>query len=246
MKVALSLVVGATLTTTGLARAQPPDTPPSTYTYPTYPATTYPPSGETPMREKQVAAPTNALELTVGTGYTQGFGNVRSGLAVNDVVTPGLGVDFGIGYRATPQVAVLWSGQYQEFNAERTSNARGFTNTIAVQYHFNPMQRVDPWIEGGAGYRVLIEDPALGPNLVTHGFQLGRVRAGLDYRASDSVALGPMIGADATMFFFQDIPALQTNIADPRLSTFVFAGLQGRFDIGGRRTTGTTQTISSR
>ena len=47
------------------------------------------------------------------------------------------------------------------------------------------------------------------------------------------------------MFLFQDFPNVQTNINNPTVSTFVFAGLQGRFDIGGRSTTGQTPTITS-
>ena len=41
-----------------------------------------------------------------------------------------------------------------------------------------------------------------------------------------------MIGVDVTMFAFQDSGDLSAVINDRRLSTFVFAGLQGRFDVG--------------
>lgn len=242
MKLAFSLVVGASLTASGIARAQVPDAlpSPSPYSYSTAPA----PMGETPMRQKRLPAPKNALELTVGTGYTQGFGSLRSGVGMPSVVTPGLGLELGIGFRANPHFAVLWSGQYQEFSAERASTAYGFTGSLIAQYHFTPLERIDPWAEVGFGYRLLVEDASLGPNLYTHGFQLGRARVGLDFRVDQAVALGPMIGADLTMFLFQDFPNVQTNISDPRVSMFVFAGAQGRFDIGGRTTE--TRRISNR
>jgi hypothetical protein len=46
-----------------------------------------------------------------------------------------------------------------------------------------------------------------------------------------------MVGADLTLFLWQNPegPAGNREIDDPRVSTFVYAGLQGRFDIGGER-----------
>jgi hypothetical protein len=222
VKIALSFTALAlSLATAGLARAQPPgETSP------------YLPPAETPPG-RGIPAPSDALELLVGGGYAQGFGNVKSGLGLPEVATPGAAFNLGIGYRIDPRWAVLWQGGYAELTAERASAARSFTTGLALQYHVNPMHRVDPWLSVGVGYRFFVEQPAVGPNLLTHGFQLGRLEAGIDFRTGDNIAFGPMIGADATVFLFQDIPNAQTNIPDPRLSTFVFAGLQGRFDVGG-------------
>jgi hypothetical protein len=188
-----------------------------------------------------LAAPTNAFEVSAGTGYTQGFGSLQSGVGMPSVVTPGVAFDLGLGYRINPRFAVLWSGEYAELTAERTSTARAFTTGIAAQYHVRPMERLDPWLEAGVGYRFLVENPSIGPTLLTHGLQLARVRAGLDFRLGEPVSLGPMIGADATLFLFQDFPNVQTNIPSPTVSTFVFAGIQGRFDVGD-----TTQSSSAR
>jgi len=237
MKLALSFVaLGVSLTATAVAGAQPPDTPSSSYQYQPSTPLYLPEAEQRSWEQSHVAAPTKALELTVGSGYTQGFGSLQSGVGMPSVATPGIGVDVGVGYRMSPKAAVLVSGQYQELTAERASGARGLTGTLGLTYHLAPMQRVDPWVEVGTGYRLLWEDPVAGPNLLTHGFQLGRVRAGLDFRAGPNAAIGPMIGADANLFLFQDIPGVQTNIADPTVSTFVFAGLQGRFDAGGTST----------
>lgn len=243
MKLASSVaVLGAALTTTWLARAQPPESQPALY--PPTPVYTVP-SSEEPVSRKVIPAASNAFELSVGTGYTQGFGSLKSGVGLPSVATAGLGIDLGIGYRIDPHWGVLWSGQYQELIAERTAAARGFTTSIAAQYHFAPTNRVDPWLEAGAGYRLFWEDPSIGATLLTHGWQLARVRAGIDLRADSHVAFGPMVGADATLFLFQDAPDVSTYISDPRLSTFVFAGVQGRFDIGGTSSS-SPSTISRR
>ena len=168
----------------------------------------------------------------MGTGYTQGFGSLKSGVGMPSVATPGIGVDLGLGYRIDPKWAVLFAGEYQELDSQRAAAARGYTTSIAMQYHFAPLQRLDPWVEGGGGLRFLWEDASVGPTVVTYGFQLARVRAGLDFRAGEAVAIGPVIGVDVTMFAFQDSGDLSAVINDRRLSTFVFAGLQGRFDVG--------------
>jgi hypothetical protein len=128
----------------------------------------------------------------VGTGYTQRVGSLKSGVGLPSVVTLGIGVDLQLGYRADANWAVLWSGEFQDFTAERAPSARGFTMSVVMQCHITPMQRLDPWIEAGAGYRSLSEYPSIGPTLT-----------------------------------------LGTNISDPRYSMFIFAGVQGRFDVGG-------------
>jgi outer membrane protein W len=179
------------------------------------------------------AAPSRALELNASTGYTQGFGPLQPGIMMQDVASQGVSGEIGLGYRLTPHWALGVSGQFNELMAERGAAARGATGTLAVQYHFNPYKNVDPWIELGAGYRGLWEVPGQNaPAVDRHGLQLGRLRVGADFRASENVALGPFIGADANYFVVQDGVAID----NPRVSTFVMAGLTGRFDIGGVRT----------
>jgi hypothetical protein len=220
-----------------LAGAQPPP-PPTYYPPPPYavPAEAPPATIVAPRKVSTLDAPRNALELSVATGYTQGFGQLRANVGLPSVISAGVGLDLGVGWRISPRWAVLWTGEYQEFTAERSSHAGGLTNTLGVQYHFAPTQRTDPWAELGAGYRFLWETSAFAPTLYTHGFQLVHVRLGLDFRANEQIALGPIIGADATMFRYQDGPYFSAYIPDARVSTFIYAGIQGRFDIGGQGT----------
>jgi len=248
VKIAVSLVaLGAlSLSFAGVSRAQPPDTQPAPYPLPPTQTAPYYVGAESMQTPANVVpAPANAFELQLGTGYTQGFGNLRSGTGLPSVVAPGGAVDLGIGYRIDPHWEVGLRGEYAQFVAERSNAARAVTTGLALQYHLNPMRRVDPWLEAGAGYRVLIEESDVAPNVYTHGVQLARVRVGLDFRVDKAVSLGPVIGGDATMFVFQNAPNIQTNIANPTVSTFVFAGLQGRFDIGGRSVTGETPTVTT-
>src|SRR5579883_601594 len=49
--------------------------------------------------EQRVLAPSHALELGVGTGYTQGFGMIAPGRGIDDVAGAGIGISGAIDYR---------------------------------------------------------------------------------------------------------------------------------------------------
>lgn len=189
-----------------------------------------------PEREEylsqHVPAPRRALELSVGTGYTQGFGMLQQGVGLPDVATPGLAVDVGVGARLAPRWSVGLTGQYQELNAERATAARGLTTGIAGTFHIAPYVRSDPWVQLGAGYRMLWERQLANSNvnLLSHGFELAKLTAGFDLWLNEDIAIAPIASADLNMFLWQD-GGNNVAIANPRLSTFVMAGLQGRFDI---------------
>lgn len=201
--------------------------------------------GERTYFERGVPAPSQALEITVGTGYTQPFGMFRSGIGMPQVAHEGIGVDASVGYRVDPHLGLSLGGQYQEFNAQNAISARGATATLAAQYHFVPQTRLDPWLELGTGYRGLWQVPVVngGPTVLTHGWEIARARVGFDVRLSPDIAVAPVIGADATMFLWQDAAGNNTAISNPSVATFVFAGVQGRLDLGGTKVG--TATVTS-
>jgi hypothetical protein len=201
---------------------------------------------------RPLGAPTDAFEVDVNTGFTQGFGGIsaRPGGAVSDVAKGGIGVGVGLGYRATPELGVGVTSQYQELAPAATqpvgTRVRGAAIGLEGKVHFLPYERVDPWISLGAGYRLLwTAPPGPGNNLLQHGFELARGQLGLDVRVSRDVALGPVIGGDVNLFTARNPegPGGDSMIPDKKVSTFVFAGVQGRFDMGGSRVekTGTVQ-----
>jgi hypothetical protein len=189
--------------------------------------------------ENKVPAPMDAFELTAGAGYTQPFGRMRSGRDFRGVAHEGMGVELGLGLRVAPKWSLGIDGSFQELNAMTGTGIRGVQLGVDATYHASPFSRVDPFAQIGLGYRGLWQrNPAGTPDVITHGIELARLSLGLDFRASRNVALGPMIGGDLDMFMWQTTAGGGTAaIAAPRLSTFVFAGLQGRFDIGGDRVT---------
>jgi hypothetical protein len=203
-------------------------------------------TGERSYLQQRLPAPTRALELTVASGYTQGFGELRSNIGMPRVARAGVAIEGAVGYRVDPRWGVSVGGQYQELTPDTADATRGTAFTLAAQYHAAPNTRLDPWIEVGTGYRLLwqIDPLAGGGNVLTHGLQLARARIGFDIRVSPEVAIGPVIGADATTFLYQDGGPGDGYIRDPSVNTFVFAGLQGRIDAGGQ--VGTTTMTSAR
>ena len=188
--------------------------------------------------QQSVPAPSNALELQVGTGYTQGFGNVLPGQGISNVAGPGIGVDIGAAYRANERWSVGVQGQYQEFKNELNAAARGVAADVGATYHLNPTLRGDPFVRVGAGYRMLWSvNPPGAPTTMIHGFELAKATLGYDVRVSPDIALSPQIGADLDMFVFQNANGMNRALSSPQVGTFVFAGLGGRFDIAGPQRT---------
>jgi outer membrane protein OmpA-like peptidoglycan-associated protein len=189
---------------------------------------------------QHLRAPSDALELRVGTGYTQGFGTVAPGRTLDDVAGAGIGVSVDVDYRLSRPWSIGVEGQYQEFTNEQNSSARGLAANLGVTYHFAPVLRGDPWLRVGTGYRLLWEnDPTGAPaglTVLRHGFELLTAKVGYDVRVSEDVALAPVIGADLNLFVWED-PSNGSNqaLATAEVGTFVYAGLQGRFDLGGNR-----------
>lgn len=200
--------------------------------------------GEYSYMRRPVAAPRNALEIGLNTGYTQGFGKIQEGLGVGARADAGIAFGLDLGWRASPVFYLGAHGSYQAFNADdrlpEGTDERGVATGIEANFHLAPYMRVDPWVGIGAGYRLMWTVPD-GPdnNLLTHGFELAKLRIGADIRLTDSVAIGPMIGADLNMFVWNK-PEGRPNaeIDGKRLSTFIYAGVQGRFNLGGERTRG--------
>lgn len=183
-----------------------------------------------PWFDLRTTAPSRAFELTVGTGYTQPFGLLESGVGMPAVATPGQGIEMGLGYRANARWSVAVIGQFAELTAERSATARSLTPGIAATYHLQPAMKLDPWVELASGYRLLWEnDVRRTHGILTHGLEVARLRLGLDYHEG-AMAVGPLVGAGANLFLWQDTDASRT-IASPRVSVFVFAGVQGRWDV---------------
>ena len=192
----------------------------------------------TGSKSASLEAPTHAVELTLGTGYAQGFGNVGSGQAkLTDLSQAGGSVQLGVGYRLLPALALGVYGSGAMFS--RADDVDGSTHiysaTAGVQadWHFLPRQSTfDPWVSAGMGWRGYWTHEGVGTTS-TQGWEWGKLQIGVDYRIDQAVAISPVLGADLTSFFTQQTPGSGgfRNVSSPTVNTFLFAGVQGRFDI---------------
>ena len=192
--------------------------------------------------DHQVAPASNAFELAVGAGYSQGAGKLGGSLgSLEDVAGPGGTVELDLGYRLMPELSL---GAYGTFSqAQRgdslvgDNNVLGASAGIQAAWHFRPDRSVDPWVSLGTGWKGLWLDPKNGKTTSLQGLELARLQVGADYRLSKDISVAPVIGGSLGMFISQDSAMTTdlTEINDKKVNFTGFAGLSGRFDLGGER-----------
>lgn len=183
-----------------------------------------------------------ALELGVASGYAQGGGKLGGTMGnLEDVAGPGATVELAAGYRLVPNLGIglygsVSTNQHGDLIAS-TTNVFGAAAGIQATVHLRPARTVDPWVSAGAGWKGLWLSPSSGKATSLQGFELARVQVGVDYRVSKDISIAPVIGGSLSMFVSQDSPMTTsyTEIADKKVNLTGFAGLAGRFDLGGAR-----------
>jgi hypothetical protein len=181
----------------------------------------------------------NALELGVATGYTQGVGDIARGRRIQDLAGAGGSIEIDVGYRLSPQFMVGLYGSGALYTKGDSlvdgTNVSSMTAGVQANYHFRTSYTIDPWVGLGAGWHGLWLSPDVGKSTSIQGLELARVQVGADYRVTPEVAITPVLGFDMSMFLTEDGPGMSgyTNIADPRVNVAFFAGIGGRFDVLG-------------
>jgi len=191
--------------------------------------------------DRALAPADHAFEIAVDAGYAQGGGKLGGNLgSLEDVAGPGGAVEIDVGYRLIPELSL---GVYGTFSTAQkgdklasNTDVLGATAGIQAAWHFRPDHAVDPWVSLGTGWNGLWLNQASGKNTALQGFELARLQVGADYRISKDVAIAPVVGASLSLFVSQDSPMTTdyTEIQDKQVNLTGFAGLSGRFDLGGR------------
>lgn len=192
---------------------------------------------------KQIDAPRRSFEISTGVGYAQGAGtSYFDGQQNSELAGPGVEVAIEPGYRVTERWyvgAYATLAAFDRPDSVREGRVRGVSFGGAVQYHFDPMKRFDPWVSLGTGYRGVSLSGAGDRNVEMQGIQLARFMVGLDVRTTPGFAFGPVVGVDATMFTSWRLPRESSvhGVAseDLAITPFVFGGLMGRFDVVNKR-----------
>jgi len=195
---------------------------------------------ETPRAPAAATAPARAVELNVGWGYTQGFGDVaESEGAIQDEAASGTAFSVGLGYRINPTWMLGGYGEGAFYRPDQGSvldrTHYGASAGVQVQYHFSPFAKLDPWIGFGSGFRSYFVDSRSEGRKTLLGFDVARAQVGVAYRVRHGWSVTPVLGASFTEFFTSH-GASESGfeaIRDPRPTTFLFAGMINRFDFGG-------------
>lgn len=185
-------------------------------------------------RGYEAVAPMSGIEIGLAQAFTQPLGELRGNTNMLSVAHGGVALDLSLGLRLDSRWVTTASLQYYELFAERADGARGLMPGLAVRFHPSPYGETDLWIELGAGYRFLWENASPRvPSTMSHGLELARARIGVDVGRLPQLVVGPFIGADVNVFLFQSAGERRT-VDDPRVSTFVVAGIQGRLELPSR------------
>jgi hypothetical protein len=189
-----------------------------------------------------VAAPRNAFEIGVVTGYAQGGGKLGGAAgSLEDISGPGGSVEVDLGYRILPELGIGAYGTYARFaNGDSISSSTdvlGASAGVQATWHFRPERSVDPWLSLGTGWKGLWLNPASGKVTSLQGLDLARLQLGVDYRVSKDMAIAPVVGGTLSMFLAEDSAMTTdlTEIHDKKVNVTGFVGLAGRFDLGGTR-----------
>jgi hypothetical protein len=180
----------------------------------------------------------SALEIAISGGYSQGAGDIGSGMgAVEDLAGAGGGAEIQIGYRINPNLALAAYSGVSAYSAgdtlsESTNDVGAFTTGLKADWHFMPTSTVDPWVSLGGGVRWLGVDENSTNDHMLFGFDLARLQAGVDYRVTPTLSIGPVISATATTFIKEDNVMTDgyRDINDRSVNFNFSAGLMGRFD----------------
>jgi hypothetical protein len=192
--------------------------------------------------DHEVPAVNNALEIGVATGYAQGGGKLGGTMgSLEDIAGPGGVVELDVGYRIVPQLSVGAYGTFSSYqkgdNLVSSTDVLGATAGVQAAWHFRPYRSVDPWVSLGTGWKGLWLNPPTGKVTSLQGLELARVQIGADYRVSKDIAIAPVIGGSLSLFISQDSAMTTdlTELQDKKVNFTGFAGLAGRFDLGGSR-----------
>jgi hypothetical protein len=170
--------------------------------------------------DREVPSVKHGLELGVATGYTQGGGKLGGDMGnLEDISGAGYAVGLEAGYRIIPNLTIGAYGTFSQY--QRGDDLADGTNVLGVT----------------AGWKGLWLDADSGKTTSLQGLELARLQIGADYRITKDIAIAPVIGGSLSMFVSQDSPMTEdyTELDDKQVNFTAFAGLAGRFDLGGKR-----------
>jgi hypothetical protein len=116
-----------------------------------------------------------------------------------------------LGFKPSPNVflggylGLGFGGTGDGVRCDTSCVAASFRIGLEVQYHFAPAESVNPWI----GYGIGIESAAVGDSnnnsVAVAGVEWGHFMAGLDFRVSKSVGIGPLVDFSVGQYSHEEV-----------------------------------------
>jgi outer membrane protein W len=147
------------------------------------------------------------FEAALRLGYGIPLGDAAGNAELSDGIAGQVPLILDIGYRITPMVFLGVYGQYGfAWLSDNYADGCDATNAscsahdirlgIEAQFHFQPLEKLDPWIGVGIGYEWAGLDVEVGNmevDTTLSGFEFINLQAGLDIRVSEHFYVGPFL-----------------------------------------------------
>lgn len=188
------------------------------------------------IRDTYVRAPTGGLELGFGTGTATTVGDIGDQMDAGDTIGTAAQLEVQVGSRLTPHFGLAFYTNGQALTTGSSNGRDVYTAAAGViaTFHARPFDNIDPYISVGTGLRALmIDDDGLSLGV---GVELARVQLGADFRLTESFAIGPVIGASASLYGAIRTPDRDfAELDDKGVNWTLSAGVAGRFNAFGKR-----------
>lgn len=205
--------------------------PTSAFADPSPPASIRQPS-QPAAREPAMPA-SHGLEIALALGSTASRGDIGDGMNAEDLIGSAARLELAIGSRVTPNLTL---GFYGNAQASPHHGRRAHTGAAGLEaaFHLRPDRSIDPWISLGSGVRAYLVDD--GGYTIGVGAELARLQVGVDFRASERFAIGPVVGVSASLFGAEKQPMQDFHeLSGKGINWTLSAGIAGRFHLFGRR-----------
>jgi hypothetical protein len=181
-----------------------------------------------------VRAQESGVQFGMRAAYMHPVGDVDAETAFSDVITGFVPIGFEVGYSFGGYV---YLGAYGEYGFAFTKcdavgpdcSAHSFSAGADLRLRILPRSSVNPWIGVGAGYEWLVisaSNQDRSATSVVRGPRLAALSLGVDFLASQAVAVGPYASASLGRYTEAHFPGGAATPFDAAYHVFVQVGVR--------------------